>query len=75
MANFDFPFVPREVVEFFRTYFGPAHVAFSMLPADARAAYAADLEKLWREHNEQADKQGDRTVVHGEYLEVTAIRA
>ena len=41
---------------------------------DAQAAYAADLEKLWREHNEEADKQGDRTVVHGEYLEVTAIR-
>jgi ubiquinone/menaquinone biosynthesis C-methylase UbiE len=73
MAHFDFPFPPRDVVQFFRTYFGPANVAFSQLPANAQAAYAADLEKLWSENNSQGD-QG-RTVAQGEYLEVTATRA
>jgi hypothetical protein len=71
MVSFDFPFPPRDVVEFFRQYFGPTQLAFSMLPADAQAAYAADLESLWREHNEATD---GRTAIHAEYLEVIAAR-
>jgi SAM-dependent methyltransferase len=69
---FGFPFPPREVVEFFRQYFGPTQVAFSMLPADAQTAYMADLESLWREKNEASD---GRTAVRAEYLEVIATRA
>jgi SAM-dependent methyltransferase len=71
-VNFDYPFSPREVVDFFRQYFGPTLVAFSRLSPDAQQAYAADLEKLWRENN-----QGDEThtVVTAEYLEVIATRA
>ncbi|HYL36211.1 MAG TPA: hypothetical protein VEV17_09900 [Bryobacteraceae bacterium] len=38
----------------------------------AQAAYAADLEKLWAEHNEAA---GGRTMVRAEFLEVIAVRA
>ncbi len=72
MADFDYPFPPSEVVRFFRQYFGPTQVAFSRLSADAQAAYAADLESLWREHNEAAD---ERTAVRAEYLEVVATRA
>jgi len=71
-VDFNFPFPPREVVEFFRQYFGPTQVAFSRLPPDAQAAYMADLESLWREHNEASD---GNTVVHAEYLEVIATRA
>jgi ubiquinone/menaquinone biosynthesis C-methylase UbiE len=71
-ADFEYPFPPREVVEFFRQYFGPTQVAFSRLPADAQAAYRADLENLWREQNEASD---GRTVVHADYLEVIASRA
>jgi len=71
-AHFDFPFPPSEVVKFFRQYFGPTQVAFSRLPADMQAAYTADLESLWREHNEAS---GERTVMRAEYLEVIAIRA
>jgi SAM-dependent methyltransferase len=68
---FDFPFPPREVVQLFRDYFGPTRVAFSKLDAAGQAAYAADLESLWREHNEGGD---GRTMVGAEYLEVIAMR-
>jgi ubiquinone/menaquinone biosynthesis C-methylase UbiE len=70
--EFDYPFSPREVVQFFRQYFGPTQVAFSRLPADAQAAYAADLESLWQEHNEASD---GHTAVRAEFLEVVATRA
>jgi SAM-dependent methyltransferase len=71
-ADLDYPFPPREVVQFFRQYFGPTQVAFSRLSADAQAAYMADLENLWSEHNLASD---GRTAVRGEYLEVVATRA
>jgi len=71
-ATFDYPFPPREVVQFFRQYFGPTQVAFSRLPADAQIAYMSDLENLWSEHNEARD---GRTLVRAEYLEVVATRA
>jgi SAM-dependent methyltransferase len=72
MAEFDFPFPPSQVVRFFREYFGPTKVAFSRLDAEGQAAYAADLENLWRENNE-ADSE--RTRIRGEYLEVVATRS
>jgi SAM-dependent methyltransferase len=71
-ADFDFPSPPRELVQFFRDYFGPVQMTFSRLPPEGQQAYAADLEKLWSDHNE-AD--GGRTFVRNEYLEVIAIRA
>jgi ubiquinone/menaquinone biosynthesis C-methylase UbiE len=71
-ADFDYPFAPREVVQFFRQHFGPTQAAFARLDPDTQAAYAADLEQLWNEHNEATD---GRTFVRGEYLEVIATRA
>jgi SAM-dependent methyltransferase len=71
-ALFDYPLGPREMVDFFREYFGPTRVAFSRLDAEGQAAFAADLENLWREYNEAG---GDRTLIHAEYLEVRAVRA
>jgi SAM-dependent methyltransferase len=71
-VTFDYPFPPRDVVQFFRDYFGPTKVAFSRLDSSAQQAYAADLEHTWLEQNE-AD--GERTLVRAEYLEVVAIRA
>ena len=65
----DYPFGPGEVVGFFREYFGPTRVGFARLDPPAQAAYAADLEQHWREHNQGGE---DRTVVHAEYLEVKA---
>lgn len=69
---FEYPFPPREVVQFFRTYFGPTQAAFARLDPNAQSAFARDLEQLWTEYNEAS---GDRTVVRAEYLEVIAARA
>jgi SAM-dependent methyltransferase len=70
-VEFDYPFSPREVVQFFRQYFGPSQAAFARLDAQGQAAYTADLERLWSEHNQAT---GARTIVHAGYLEVIATR-
>ena len=70
-ATFEIPLPAREVVAFFRQHFGPTVVAFSRLDAAQQAAYTADLEKLWLDHNQSGP---DRTSVRGEYLEVIATR-
>jgi SAM-dependent methyltransferase len=70
-VDFDFPFPPREVVEFFRQHFGPTQVAFSKLSPAAQSEYRADLESLWQEHNTGGD---GHTRVQGQYLEVIASR-
>ena len=67
-----YPFPPKETVAFFRRYFGPTQMAFSKLDAAGKAALAAQLESLWREHNIATD---GTTAAEGEYLEVRAIRA
>jgi ubiquinone/menaquinone biosynthesis C-methylase UbiE len=72
MVHLEFPFAPNEVVQFFRQYFGPAQVAYARLSTDAQLAYTAELEALWREHNEAPD---GHTSVRAEYLEVIATRA
>ena len=72
MIEMEFPFSPAGVVQLFRDYFGPTQVAFSRLDSSGQAAYAADLERLWREHN-QVDS--DRTMIVNEYLEVLATRS
>lgn len=66
---FDFPFGPRQVVEFFREYFGPTKVAFSRLDAERQKELARELEALWAKHNRGT---ADHTVVDAEYLEVKA---
>ena len=68
----EYSFPPREVVQFFRSYFGPTQAAFARLDSDAQASYTRDLEQLWTEHNEAP---ADRTLVRCEYLEVIATRA
>lgn len=71
-VRFSYPFTPKEVVEFFRRYFGPTQMAFSRLDEIGQKALAAQLESLWAEHNLAKD---GTTSVKGEYLEVRAIRA
>lgn len=71
-VRFEYPFPPHEVVRFFRQYFGPAQAAFARLDNASAAAYEADLEQLWSEHNESSS---GKTVVRAEYLEVIARRA
>ena len=71
MCVFNFPFPPAEVVEFFRTYYGPTEKAFGALDENGQAALRSDLEQLWSRHNKATDTT---TVVEGEYLEVIATR-
>jgi hypothetical protein len=66
-----FPFNPKEVVNFFRTYFGPVHMTFSRLEPQQQAEYAGALEELWSAYNEATD---GTTFVRAEYLEVIATR-
>ena len=68
---FRYPFAPTEVVDFFRTYYGPSYKAFAALEAEKQSALREDLEKLWKEHNTAA---GGTTSIDSEYLEVVAIR-
>lgn len=69
---FNYPFGPAEVVEHFRTYFGPTQKAFESLDAEGQNALRSDLEHLWTEHNQASDGS---TLVESEYLEVRAVRA
>jgi ubiquinone/menaquinone biosynthesis C-methylase UbiE len=70
--EFKYPFPAAEVVKLFREYFGPTKVAFSRLDPAGQQGLAADLEKLWAEHNEGS---ADETHVKAEYLEVIARKA
>jgi ubiquinone/menaquinone biosynthesis C-methylase UbiE len=72
VALFDYQAPARQVVQFFREYFGPTKMGFARLDEAGQAALAADQEKLWQEYNEAG---GDRTLVRAEYLEVIATRA
>ena len=69
---FKYPFPPAEVVEFFRTYYGPTHKAFAALPAEKQTGLQQDLEQLWTENNQATD---GTTFIEAEYLEVAAIRS
>jgi SAM-dependent methyltransferase len=71
MCPFIYPFSPAEVVESFRTYYGPAQRAFDALDTKGQAELRNDLERLWVEHNKATD---NTTLVEGEYLEVIATR-
>ncbi len=68
---FRYPFPPSEVVEHFRTYYGPTNRAFAALDAAGQDALRHDLEQLWTEHNRDAD---GTTRMESEYLEVVAVR-
>jgi SAM-dependent methyltransferase len=73
-VDFDLPANPAGAVAFFRKYFGPTQVAFSRLDEPGQAALAADLELLWTAANVAPDP-AHRTLIHNEYLQVTATRA
>ena len=71
MYPFYYPFPPSEVVEHFRTYYGPTNRAFTALDDAGREAFRRDLENLWTEHNSADD---GTTRMESEYLEVVAVR-
>jgi len=69
---FEYPFPPSEVVEFFRTYYGPANRAFAALDTEGQASLRGELEQLWSAHNRAG---AGATHVDAEYLEVIATRS
>ncbi|MBX7219600.1 MAG: class I SAM-dependent methyltransferase [Blastocatellia bacterium] len=71
MFPFSYPFPPAEVVEFYRTYYGPTNRAFAALDETGQLALRNDLEHLWSTSNQAAD---GHTSYPGEYLKVTAIK-
>src|SRR6266568_2504787 len=68
-ALLDYPFTPKEVVGFFRQYFGPTQAAFSRLDKQGQSELASRLEALWAEHNTATD---GGTRIEAEYLDVRA---
>jgi len=70
-VEFNFPFAPREVVRFFRDYYGPVNRAFASLNRAGRQSLQAELEALWSQHN---IARGGITKVEAEWLEVLARR-
>lgn len=71
--EFDLPTSPAGAVEFFRTFFGPTKMQFARLDPACQAAYASDMESLWAENNVAPDPD-NHTLVHNQYLMVTARR-
>ena len=71
-AVFEFPFSPKEVVGFFRQYFGPTQATFSRLDRHGQSELAVRLESLWAEHNTAS---AGCTRIEAEYLDVRATRA
>jgi SAM-dependent methyltransferase len=75
--QFNYPFSPADVVDFFRAHYGPTNRAFATLvesEADGAAeALRGALVDLWASHN--LARNPDRTVVDAEYLEVVGVRA
>lgn len=67
-----YPFPPAEVVEFFRTYYGPTNRAFASLDAEKQGALRSELEALWQANNKATD---GGTAIEAEYLEIVAVRA
>jgi hypothetical protein len=64
-----FPFNETEVVEFFRTYFGPVKRTFEKLDQTGQENLRRDLEEAWKENNKATD---GTTEIDAEYLEVIA---
>src|SRR5438477_6052647 len=69
--NFNYPFPPTEVVEFFRQYYGPTNRAVGSLNESDGRQLRQELEEWWSAHNRAGD---ELTVVQAEYLDVIATR-
>lgn len=69
--QFEYPFPPDVVVDFFREHYGPMTRAFGALDAAGQAQLKADLVALWSANNRAF---GNATLVDSEYLEVIVIR-
>ncbi len=69
--QFEYPFSPEKVMEFFRETYGPMARAFATLNAEGQEALSQELVELWKSYNRA---EGGRTLVDAAYLEVIATR-
>jgi SAM-dependent methyltransferase len=69
--QFEYPFPPEVVVDFFRQNYGPMSQAFASLNAEGQAQLKEELATLWSANNRA---EGTGTLVDAEYLEVVAIK-
>ena len=67
-----YPFTTAELVDLFRTQFGPVKKAFDVLDAKHQRTLAEELEEIYARNSEIRD--GVLTITNGEYLEVVATR-
>lgn len=70
--QFEYPFPPERVVEFFRENYGPVSRAFASLAPEEQSQLKEELVSLWATNNR--DETGG-TLVDAEYLEVLAQRS
>jgi ubiquinone/menaquinone biosynthesis C-methylase UbiE len=70
--QWQFPFDASELVDLFRTYFGPVKSAFDSLDDHQQTLLHKDLESIYRANSEL--RNGILTITGGEYLEVIATR-
>jgi SAM-dependent methyltransferase len=68
--EFEFPFAPSAVVEYFREFYGPSVRAYAATDPVRRDALSRDLERLWESRNRASD---GTTLVDAEYLEAIAV--
>lgn len=66
-----YPFSVTEVVDFFRTHFGPVHSAFSTLDEHDQRLFHQALTETFTAHNVASDGSVE---LQGEYLDVQAVR-
>ena len=71
MAEMIYEMPPAEVVQFFRTYFGPTIMTFKAVPEERHEELTRDMEAIWSENNASVD---GGTLVKGEFLEVIATK-
>ena len=69
--SWSYPFAVRKVVEYFRTNYGPMKRAFESLHYAEQQSLRADLERVFSAHSES---HNGTTVLHAEYLDISAIR-
>lgn len=67
-----YPFSTSELVDLFRTHFGPVKRAFDILDKQQQASLHQSLETIYRNSSEQHNDI--LTITGGEYLEVIATR-
>ena len=71
LADMVFDYGPAEVVEHFKTYFGPTVMALKAMGEENHEAFTRGLEALWIANNTKTD---GTTHAKSEYLEVIAIK-